>query len=419
MSDAEKPSSSMGTSRRRSVSESATEPPAIPSDFLCPISLELMSDPVMLSTGHTYDRKSIEKWFSTGKKMCPQSWVEVSPEELIPNLSLRDCILDWQMNMEVPKKKLKYPTSPTLLTDMHVRLLLEDIMVETDNLQTLKALHIMSEVNDRNRKLICQGGALPILGSVLSRTRPEVMNEEAAIAALGALAALSDQEEAKLQLPAIGVSMTRALSYFLRIGELDVRVRVIKIIECMVADDDTLLMLGAEEGLVRGLVDMLQHQEYLDITGILRCLYAICLPRVGKLVAIAVGAVTAVIELIPGAKTEIAEGALALLDLISCKCSEGLLALSEHALVIPIMARSILEYTHSGTEHAVNVLHTILTTNPNLHLQFEAVKAGATAKLLRVISIPDINSATKLKAREILKTLQVTGSDPSIRTTFP
>ncbi|KAG6549052.1 hypothetical protein Mapa_009495 [Marchantia paleacea] len=413
-----KPSSSRGSSRSMSVSVSVTKPPAIPSDFLCPISLELMSDPVILSTGHTYDRKSIDEWFSTGKKTCPQSRQEVSSKELIPNLTLRDCIRDWQMTMEVPKKKLEYPTSPTLLTDMHVRLLLEHIMVETENLQTLKALHIMSEVNDRNRKLICEGGALPVLGSVLSRTRPEVMKEEAAIAALGAMAALSNQDEAKLQLPAVGLSITPALSYFLRYGELDVRVRVIRIIECMVVDDDTLLMLGAEEGLVQGLVDMLQHQQYLDITAILRCLYAICLPKVGKLVAIAVGAVIAVIELIPGAKREIAEGALAILDLISCKCSEGVIALSEHALVIPIMVRSLFEYTNSGTEHALNVLYSILTTNLKPHLHIEAVKSGATAKLLRLISIPDINSATKLKAREIFKSLQITGSDPSVRTTF-
>ncbi|KAE9621730.1 putative aminoacyltransferase, E1 ubiquitin-activating enzyme [Lupinus albus] len=36
--------------------------------FLCPISLEIMKDPVTISTGITYDRESIEKWLFTQKK---------------------------------------------------------------------------------------------------------------------------------------------------------------------------------------------------------------------------------------------------------------------------------------------------------------------------------------------------------------
>ncbi|XP_062098902.1 U-box domain-containing protein 12-like [Humulus lupulus] len=36
--------------------------PVIPDDFRCPISLELMKDPVIVSTGHTYERSCIQKW---------------------------------------------------------------------------------------------------------------------------------------------------------------------------------------------------------------------------------------------------------------------------------------------------------------------------------------------------------------------
>ncbi|CAN1158387.1 U-box domain-containing protein 26 [Linum perenne] len=38
----------------------------IPYHFRCPISLELMRDPVTVSTGQTYDRSSIESWIATG-----------------------------------------------------------------------------------------------------------------------------------------------------------------------------------------------------------------------------------------------------------------------------------------------------------------------------------------------------------------
>lgn len=44
-----------------------------PEDFRCPISLELMIDPVTVSTGQTYDRASIQKWLSAGNFICPKT----------------------------------------------------------------------------------------------------------------------------------------------------------------------------------------------------------------------------------------------------------------------------------------------------------------------------------------------------------
>ncbi|KAG9152036.1 hypothetical protein Leryth_002287 [Lithospermum erythrorhizon] len=44
-----------------------------PDDFRCPISLEVMTDPVTLPTGHTYDRSSIMKWFGAGNLTCPKT----------------------------------------------------------------------------------------------------------------------------------------------------------------------------------------------------------------------------------------------------------------------------------------------------------------------------------------------------------
>ncbi|CAK8537024.1 unnamed protein product [Lathyrus sativus] len=57
-------------------------------DFRCPISLELMSDPVNIETGHTYDRSSILKWFRSGNAMCPKTGKSLSSIELVPNLVL-------------------------------------------------------------------------------------------------------------------------------------------------------------------------------------------------------------------------------------------------------------------------------------------------------------------------------------------
>ncbi|XWS34824.1 hypothetical protein CRYUN_Cryun21dG0070400 [Craigia yunnanensis] len=61
-------------------------------DLNCPISLEMMSDPVTLSTGHTYDRCSILKWFNSGNATCPKTGEKLTSTELVPNLALKGMI---------------------------------------------------------------------------------------------------------------------------------------------------------------------------------------------------------------------------------------------------------------------------------------------------------------------------------------
>ncbi|KAL4185524.1 hypothetical protein AMTRI_Chr10g231130 [Amborella trichopoda] len=54
-------------------------------DFRCPISLEIMTDPVTISTGHTYDRISILQWLSAGNTTCPKTGVTLTHSHIFPN----------------------------------------------------------------------------------------------------------------------------------------------------------------------------------------------------------------------------------------------------------------------------------------------------------------------------------------------
>ena len=69
------------------------EPPHL---FLCPISMELMEDPVTVSTGVTYDRRSIEQWlFSYGRTTCPATMQPLANLDLTPNHTLMRVISTW------------------------------------------------------------------------------------------------------------------------------------------------------------------------------------------------------------------------------------------------------------------------------------------------------------------------------------
>ncbi|EOD06267.1 hypothetical protein EMIHUDRAFT_60133, partial [Emiliania huxleyi CCMP1516] len=66
-----------------------------PADFICPITTEVMSDPVMATDGHSYERKQIERWLAT-KSTSPMTGEALEHSILTPNHALRGRIREWQ-----------------------------------------------------------------------------------------------------------------------------------------------------------------------------------------------------------------------------------------------------------------------------------------------------------------------------------
>ncbi|KAF8046126.1 hypothetical protein N665_4007s0001, partial [Sinapis alba] len=86
-------------------------------DLRCPISLEIMNDPVVLETGHTYDRSSIEKWFSAGNITCPTTGKNLESTVLVGNVSVKQLIQSYfkqesdDNKSQKKKKKTSVPES--------------------------------------------------------------------------------------------------------------------------------------------------------------------------------------------------------------------------------------------------------------------------------------------------------------------
>lgn len=74
---------------------SAASETVVPEQFLCPISSEIMRDPVVLASGQTYDRRFIQEWLSAGNRTCPQTQQVLSYTILIPNHLVRSMISQW------------------------------------------------------------------------------------------------------------------------------------------------------------------------------------------------------------------------------------------------------------------------------------------------------------------------------------
>ncbi|KAA8550745.1 hypothetical protein F0562_002429 [Nyssa sinensis] len=67
----------------------------IPLYFRCPLLLELMLDPVIVASGQTYERASIQKWLDHGLTICPKTRQTLSHTNLIPNYTVKALIANW------------------------------------------------------------------------------------------------------------------------------------------------------------------------------------------------------------------------------------------------------------------------------------------------------------------------------------
>ncbi|XP_057966728.1 U-box domain-containing protein 5-like isoform X1 [Malania oleifera] len=66
-----------------------------PQEFICPISLKLMYEPVVIASGQTFERMCIEKWFCEGNDICPKTQKKLPHLSMMPNTVMKDLILKW------------------------------------------------------------------------------------------------------------------------------------------------------------------------------------------------------------------------------------------------------------------------------------------------------------------------------------
>ncbi|KAL2650877.1 hypothetical protein R1flu_019005 [Riccia fluitans] len=69
--------------------------PFAPEEFRCPISLQFMSDPVIVASGQTYERVCIEKWFRDGHVTCPKTQQRLEHLNVTPNYCVKGLIAGW------------------------------------------------------------------------------------------------------------------------------------------------------------------------------------------------------------------------------------------------------------------------------------------------------------------------------------
>jgi hypothetical protein len=81
--------------------------------FFCPISCDIMRDPVSSADGHTYERALIEHWIRH-HDTSPKTGAVLRDKKLSPNLALRQAIQEWeeQHGMHVKRASIELEEPP-------------------------------------------------------------------------------------------------------------------------------------------------------------------------------------------------------------------------------------------------------------------------------------------------------------------
>ena len=68
---------------------------AAPSSYYCPITSELMADPVSTADGFSYEREAIAEWLAGGHQSSPMTGARLSRADLLPNHALHSAIQEF------------------------------------------------------------------------------------------------------------------------------------------------------------------------------------------------------------------------------------------------------------------------------------------------------------------------------------
>ncbi|XP_074308012.1 U-box domain-containing protein 17 [Silene latifolia] len=152
-----------------------------PKDFCCPISLDLMEDPVIVSTGQTYDRSSISRWLEEGHCTCPKTGQMLAHTRLVSNRALRNLIMLWCTAHGVPydppegpdsSSDMSFPSSSKATVSANMataNLLIQQLATGPEYAQTIAAreIRLLAKTGKENRAFIAELGAIPHLNKLL------------------------------------------------------------------------------------------------------------------------------------------------------------------------------------------------------------------------------------------------------------
>lgn len=328
-----------------------------PDNFRCPISLEVMSDPVIVASGHTFDRLSIQRWIDSGHHTCPVTKLPLPPHSpLIPNHALRSLI---HIYTPVACRQCSKP-QPSPSTDP--RCLLSSLSYPA-SAAALSSLLRLAKDEPAFRGLLSDSSAPSILLRHAASPDPPDLQD----LALRTLIYLSlDGDDARVGLVADGA--IDSLAQALAAGGPNASLAATTLTSLAVVEVNK-CTIGAHPFVVPALSVLLRNGKGRDRREAATALYELCKFPENRRRAVRAGAVPALVYFAGDGS----DRALQVLSLIA-KCREGREAMANVDGLVSILSGVLMEGTERGIEHALLVLNFVCSDNEKV--RWEAKEEG-------------------------------------------
>ncbi|KAG9453563.1 hypothetical protein H6P81_006467 [Aristolochia fimbriata] len=352
----------------------------IPDEFRCPITLDMMRDPVIISSGHSYDRGAIAEWINSGHHSCPKSGRKLIHTALIPNFALRSLISQWCQDNNV------LLTAPDAASSSSCGLLEEgfgngvsSVNEAVDHISATKSafdavkltadflvgklatgsteirrqaafeLRLLAKTGMVNRRIIAEAGAIPFLVTLLGAH--DQRTQENAVTTLLNLSIFDNNKLLIMEAGAID-----GIVEVLQKGKsMEARENAAATITSLSMIDKCKITIGTHSAVIQGLVELLREGTSPAKRDAAMALFNLGLYNANKAKVVAAGVISLFVELLVDDKAGITDEALAVLALLS-GCPEGLREIRESKNLVTILVDLIRFGSPKGKENSLSLL---------------------------------------------------------------
>ncbi|XVE85391.1 hypothetical protein DITRI_Ditri17bG0087300 [Diplodiscus trichospermus] len=297
-----------------------TDALVIPDDFLCPISLELMRDPVIVATGQTYERSYIQRWIDCGNVTCPKTQQKLENLTLTPNYVLRSLINQWCAKHNIEQPSLlgngRLKKSDGSFNDVSGDIAVIQALVcklssrcVEEHRAAVAEIRSLSKRNTDNRILIAEAGAIPVLVNLL--TTDDVSLQEHAVTSILNLSIFENNKSLIMLAGAIP-----SIVQVLRAGSMEARENAAATLFSLSLADENKIIIGAS-GAIPALVDLLQNGSTRGKKDAATALFNLCIYHGNKGRAVRAGIITALLKMLTDSRNCMVDEALTILSVLA------------------------------------------------------------------------------------------------------
>ncbi|PWA43295.1 Armadillo-like helical [Artemisia annua] len=364
----------------------------VPQDFRCPISMELMKEPVIISTGVTYERKNIEKWFfSYKKKTCPATMQSVEDFGVTPNHTLKRLILAWE-NSHFSSPSSSSSTSLSSLSSFkqyEMVSLIKSLDSTPFKVNVLRKLREIIEIGDEMKLDFVILGGLEVLFQIIVQilfVSSDFMVFRACEEALGVLQHLPIFQDSDGSISEIFLrpELLKSMVIILQRGSKEARVSTVSILKKLANSDfkwnDVLNIQGI--GMIKSLLELASDDISSKVSSSsLQVLIKILdSSKKSRSKAIEAGAMFTLIELLPDSNRSKCEKILHIIKLL-CECTYGKVAFMEHHLGVGVVSSKMFNVSDIATKICIKIFLLICSSCPTMKVLVDMMIYGAVKKL--------------------------------------